>query len=77
VDRERNECADRRARQRRRRQQLRAPQRIERDQRVRGVTLGQDRSLWAFRDGDAYAHAYPDDLIAADPSYAYTRTDNR
>jgi hypothetical protein len=36
------------------------------------VTLGQDRSLWAFRDGDAFAHAYPDDLIAADPSYAYT-----
>ncbi len=36
------------------------------------VALGHDRSLWAFRDGDAFAHAYPDDLIGADPSYAYT-----
>ncbi len=35
------------------------------------VTVGPDRSLWAFRNGDAFAHAYPDDLIAAVPSYAY------
>jgi hypothetical protein len=36
------------------------------------VTLGHDRALWAFRNGDGFAHAYPDDIIAADPSYAYT-----
>jgi hypothetical protein len=36
------------------------------------VTVGPDRSLWAFRNGDGFAHAYPDDIIAADPSYAYT-----
>jgi hypothetical protein len=36
------------------------------------VTVGPDRSLWAFRNGDGVAHAYPDRLIGADPSYAYT-----
>jgi len=36
------------------------------------VTEGPDRALWAFRDGDADAHAYGDRLIGADPSYVYT-----
>lgn len=36
------------------------------------VTVGPDRALWAFRNGDNFARAYPDNLIAADPSYAYT-----
>jgi len=36
------------------------------------VTVGPDRALWAFRNGDTFAHAYPDKIIAADPSYAYT-----
>jgi hypothetical protein len=36
------------------------------------VTVGPDTALWAFRNGDGIAHAYPDEIIAADPSYAYT-----
>ncbi len=35
------------------------------------VTVGPDRSLWAFRNGDGFAHAYPDNVIYAEPSYAY------
>jgi hypothetical protein len=38
------------------------------------VTIGPNRSQWAFRNGDALAHAYPDEIIAADPSYAYAPT---
>ncbi len=36
------------------------------------VTLGPDRALWAFRNGDFDAYAYADALISAVPSYAYT-----
>ncbi len=35
------------------------------------ATVGPDRSLWAFRNADSFAHAYPDNIVAAEPSYAY------
>ncbi len=36
------------------------------------VTVGPDRALWAFRNGDSNAYAFGDRIIAADPAYAYT-----
>jgi len=38
----------------------------------KALALGPDRALWAFRESDADAHAYPDQLIGAVPSYVYT-----
>ncbi len=35
------------------------------------VTVGPDRALWAFRNGDSNAYAFGDRIIAADPAYAY------
>ena len=36
------------------------------------LAVGPDRAVWAFRSGEASARAYPDAIIAANPSYAYT-----